>query len=299
MRDHQYVTTAIIQAALRITSCVAWAVIVGCLTAATTQAQTRTPKFRIESQVYVDGDQTPVSQNVTLFDDGVVYDLQMETSANRLPSEIVIFDERRRELILLDVGRKLAWTIADLRLMKMLDQLRRETLNNDKTSFLVNDSFTETHDWSSDIVTLESQSIHYRVKGKRPADDTLLPRYYDFLDQFTRLSASDPKRVPPFPRLTLNKSIKAMGWIPSEVKVKIDPNSLFKEPFSAISKHVLVMSLSEADQDRIKFARKCWLEFESCTLSEYRQIPAASKRLARKSKKDKSRNDTTSDNLRR
>lgn len=286
MRVHQFPTMPIFQTALRMTSVVAVTMVVCWLTASTTDAQTRTPQFRIESQVYVDGGQTPVSQNVTLFDDGIVYDFQMETSANLPPSEIVIFDERKRELILMDVGRKLAWTVADLRLLKMLDQLRRETVNNDKASFLVNQSFTETHDWSSDILTLESKSIRYRMTGTRPGNDMILPRYYDFLDQFTRLSASDPKRLPPFPRLTLNKSIKKMGWIPSEVKIKVEPNSFFKEPFSATSKHMLAMSLSEADHERIKFARKCWFEFESCSLPEYRQIPAASKRLAFKSKRD-------------
>lgn len=261
-----------------------------CVTTSRLDAQIRTAPFRIESQVYINDTQTPVAQNVTLFDNGIVYDFQLSPSADAPASEIVIFDEKKRELVLMDVGRRLSWTVADLRLLKMLDQLRRETVNNAKVSFLVNQPFTESHDWSSDTVSLESKSFRYLLKGKRPDNDTILPRYYDFLDQFTRLSASDPKRLPPFPRLKLNKTIKTMGWIPTEVNVQIEPNSFYKDAFSATSKHVLTMSLSDADKERINFAQKCLFEFESCTLPEYRQIPAASKRIAFKSKKESSAN---------
>jgi hypothetical protein len=256
-----------------------------CLCSATI-AQIQTPQFRIESQVYSGDGPAPVSENVTLFDNGIVYDFQLTGNGNATPSEIVIFDERKRELTLLDVNRKIAWTVADLRLLKMVDQLRREAVNNDRASFLVNEPFTETNDWSSDHVLLESNSFRYMLTGKRPTNESILPRYYEFLDQFTRLSASDPKRLPPFPRLMLNKTIKSHGWIPTEVQVQVKPNSFFKEAFSATSKHVLVMSLSEADRERIKFARKCWMEFESANLVEYRQIPAASKRVAFNSKDD-------------
>jgi hypothetical protein len=246
----------------------------------TAQAQVQSTQFRIESQVYTGDSQSPVSQNVTLFADGVVYDFQMSATPNTQPSEIVIFDERKRELTLMDVNRKLSWTVADLRLLTMLDQLRRETANNAKANFLINEPFTEDHDWSSSKVSLESDSFRYVLTGNRPANDTILPRYNEFLDQFTRLSASDPKRLPPFPRLMLNKSIKTLGWIPTEVQVSIKPNAMFEEAFSATSKHVLVMSLSDADRERIKFARDCWIEFQSCSLVEYRQIPAAEKRVA-------------------
>jgi len=173
-------------------------------------------------------------------------------------------------------------------LLKMVDQLRRETINNAKASFLVTQPFTETDDWSSNTVSLESDSFRYVLKGSRPSTESILPRYYDFLDQFTRLSASDPKRVPPFPRLALNKTIKTHGWIPTKVDVQVKPNSLFKDAFSASSKHVLIMSLSDGDRERIKFARKCWAEFQTCSLTEYRQIPAASKRVALKSNVDSS-----------
>lgn len=289
-RRHPARGTVIVEAAGRMIG----ALLLGLAVQLSVQAQVQLPQFRIESQVYAGSGKSPVSENVTLFDSGVVYDFQMAATANTPPSEIVIFDEQKRQLTLMDINRKLSWTVDDIRLLTMLDQLRRETVNNAKSSFLVTEKFNETHDWSSDKVLLESDSFRYLLTGKRPDNESILPRYYEFLDQFTRLSASDPKRLPPFPRVALNKSIKKIGWIPTEVKVDIKPNAMFKEAFSAVSKHVLVMSLSDADRERIKFARKCWLEFQSCSLVEYRQIPTASKRVASKLKDDPSSASTTS-----
>ena len=248
-------------------------------------AQSPTVKnFRIESSVYAAADETPVSQNVTLFTRGMVYDFRMPGGAQTTPAEIVMFDERKRQLILLDVARKLSWTVADIRLLKMVDQLRRETANSPQAKFLVTEPLTEDHDWSSDIVSLSNQSITYVVRGERPTDDSILPRYFDFLDQFTRLAASDPQRIPPFPRLSLNKTIKKLGWIPSEVKIDIPANEFFKQPLVASSKHVLVMSLSDEDQQRMTYARRCWAEFQTCSLSEYRGLKPPTKRLSLKEK---------------
>ena len=142
-RDHRLSSKfhAVLRSCSRLTIAIVVTALTCCLTQVPLRAQAPTTPFRIESQVYINDAQTPVSQNVTLFADRIVYDFQMAASANLPPSEIVIFDEQKRELILLDVGRKLSWTVADLRLLKMLDQLRRETLNNDKASFLVNQSF--------------------------------------------------------------------------------------------------------------------------------------------------------------
>ncbi len=229
-------------------------------------------EFRIESQVYVDGSDTPASQNVTLFARGIVYDFQLPGGGSKDATEIVMFDEGKRQLILLDVARQLSWTVADIRLLKMVDQLRRETANSDKAKFLVSEPFTEDHDWSNDQVSLASESIKYIVRGKRPDDASILPRYYDFLDQFTRLAASDPQRMPPFARLSLNQTIKSMGWMPSEVKISIEANEFFKQPLKASSKHVMIMSLSDEDHERIAFARRCWAEFKNCSLVEYRGL---------------------------
>jgi hypothetical protein len=48
--------------------------------------------FRIESQVYDESSKLPVSQNVTLFSQGLVYDFRMSNDAQPKPLEIVIYN---------------------------------------------------------------------------------------------------------------------------------------------------------------------------------------------------------------
>ena len=106
--------------------------------------------------------------------------------------------------------------------------------------------------------------------GKQPKDVTVLPIYLSFLDNFTQLIATDPHKIPPFPRLRLNESIRKLGWIPSEVHVSIAANSLTSQPINATSKHVMIPELSNKDRDRISQAKSYWMHYKSVDLATYR-----------------------------
>lgn len=229
-------------------------------------------EFRIDSQIYVDSSKLPVSQNVTLFSQQLVYDFQMSDQAQPKPVETVIFDTRRRMMVLLDIKRKIRLEIPELRLITILESVRKNTLEEPRSSFLVNDSFKENNDWSTGWVTLESPSITYRYKGSHPKNAEILPLYFDFLDNFTRLHATDPTKIPPFARLKLNSSIRRVGWMPTEVKVTVKPNSLFQKGLEARSTHALVNQLSKLDHQRIAEAKQQWLNFKAVDLSEYRNL---------------------------
>lgn len=238
-----------------------------------------TPEFRIESQIYGSQSDQPVSQNVTLFTRGLVFDFQMSSDSNATLSEIVVFNERQRTLTLLKPATRQMVELSDLQLLKMNDQLRKEIQQNSRAGFLINEPFTEEHDWSSDRLVLSSDTIRYTVKGQRPKDATILPRYYDFLNQFTRLKASDPSSLPPFPRMKLNQSLQKMGWVPTELSMRIQPNAMFSRTIEAQSRHALMMSLSDLDRQRIQLARNYLGQFESVGLPAYRGIAAKPKRL--------------------
>jgi hypothetical protein len=236
-------------------------------------------EFRIESQVYDDHSKLPVSQNVTLFSQGLVFDFQMSNEAQPKPIEIVIFDSRQRVMVLLDPARQVRLELADLSLLRIADGVRRETAQDKRTSFLVENDFEEFADWSTGWVTLTSPQIVYRFKGEQPKDVSILPMYFKFLESFTRLVATDPTKIPPFPRMKLNQSIKRLGWIPSEVQITVNQNSLFREGFSAKSKHTLMTELSSKDRDRIALAKQQWQTFKLVKLNEYRGLKRPSKNL--------------------
>jgi hypothetical protein len=213
-----------------------------------------------------------VSQNITLFSQGLVYDFQLSNDAQSKLVEIAIFDTRKRTIVLLDTHRQIRLEMPDLQLLKIVDGVRRETVQDKRSSFLVEDTFDEDIDWSTNWVTLTSDQIEYRFKGAQPKDASVLPQYYDFLHNFTMLIASDPTKVPPFARMKLNKSIKRLGWIPTEVQISVKQNSLFRQAFSAKSKHVVMYLLSDEDRSRIAMAKRHWLQFKSVDLAEYRGL---------------------------
>lgn len=231
-------------------------------------------EFRIDSQIYYGESTLPASQNVTLFEEKLVCDFLMSNEVDPKPIEVVIYDPHQHLLVLLDMQKKVRVEIPDLQVLKLLDGLRRETLQNEQTKFLINDTFDEQSDWSDGgWVMLTSPSISYRFKGNRPNNVALLPRYYDFLDSFTNMHATDPKKLPPFPRMKLNQSIKKIGWVPAEVQISITPNGFFREPMTATSKHVLTMGLTTKDRELVAAAKRDWLQFKFVELIEYRGIP--------------------------
>ncbi len=239
-------------------------------------------EFRIESQVYDENSKLPVSQNVTLFSQGVVFDFLMSDEAHPKPLEVVIYNSRNRTLVLLDPARQVRMEIPDLRLLRIVDGVRRETRQDKRTSFLVEDEFEQSSDWSTGWISLTSPQIIYRFKGEQPKDVSILPLYFEFLENFTGLAATDPTKIPPFPRMKLNQQLNRLGWIPTEVQITVNQNSLFREGFTAKSKHTLISQLSSKDHERIALAKQQWQTFKSVNLTEYRLLNQRPEKLAPK-----------------
>lgn len=229
--------------------------------------------FKIFSEIHTPASDLPVSQNVTLFADDLICDFLMSSDVKPNPVEIVIFDRTRKQLVLLDIEREVKVEISDLQIIKLMDVLTRETLENETSSFLLRDEFTEKSDPDSEEMTFSSPVVTYRVKAKIPKNQAILPKYNDFLDNFTKLSVTDPRKIPPFSRLKLNSALKRKGWIATEVQVEISPNDFFKSPIEAYSKHSLVEGLSSKDRELVQMAKNYWVQFKLVDLPEYRKIP--------------------------
>ena len=228
--------------------------------------------FRVETEVYLGADKTPVSQNLTLFTNGMVYDFQMSNEAKPKPLEIVIYDSHEKSFELLDIERGIRLELKEFQLIQMLEGLRQQASQNELTKFLVEDNFEEDVDFSNRSVSLRNNHIEYWYQGSKSQDATVLPAYFEFLDQYTRLNASDPTKLPPFPRLRLNQSIKKYGWIPIEVKVTLNQNELINSKIEIKSEHTLVFSLSDADRERIKEAKSTWMSAKAVDLATYRGL---------------------------
>ena len=236
-------------------------------------------QFKIESQIYINGEDQPSSSNVTMFSDGLVIDFQTKGTQSH---EVTILQPKQHQTILLDRLRRMKLVLDDVQLIKMADALRRETSQDKTAGFLVNERFEETISFDNNAATLKSPTIEYTVRGSRPADLKVFPIYSNFIDAFTRLQVSDPHAFSPFPRMRLNETIRKVGWIPNAVTVTFQPNPLMKQGMTATSKHTFISELSSADQTQIAEIKAEWLNFESVDLYEFRHLkkPTLSERMA-------------------
>jgi hypothetical protein len=229
--------------------------------------------FRIETEVIdaVSGD--VISENLTLFSGNLIIDFMLSPDTTRFPSEIVIYDTSLKRFVLMDTARKIRTEVADTDLLKILVALQGSHFVDETNEFLFRPEFEESYDQSTGQVELRCPRLTYRMKGTRPAQDVALHRYFEFIDQFARLNATDPRRMPPFARLKLNQAIKKHGVIAEEVEMCLSPDAEGERPEIRIrSKHVAMWKLSEQDRERIESARRYWMEFKNVGLKEYRDI---------------------------
>ena len=234
--------------------------------------------FRIETEVFRGEENELISENLTLFAGDLILDFMLPADRTRFPEEIVIFQSRQKKFVLLNTRRKIRTEIFEGEILQMLAALQNSTIVDDKNRFLFHPVFEERFDRSSGILTLESEQLTYRVKGSRPKDDNTLHKYYEFIGQFARLNATDPRRMPPFARLKLNSALKKHGFIPDEVQLKLIPS--LDAPSDTIelrTTHNVMSRLSEKDEKRIQSAKRYWMDFDPVSLAQFRNLQQTAK----------------------
>ena len=92
--------------------------------------------FRIDSQVYVDGKSLPVSENITLFSSGVIYDFQLSDNGESETEETVIFNSRLKTFTLLNHANRTKLDLVDLELLSIYEGVRKETRQDHRSRFL-------------------------------------------------------------------------------------------------------------------------------------------------------------------
>ncbi len=232
-------------------------------------------EFKIESQVYLDSQATPIASSLTLFQDKLVFDITIGSDGSSA-TEVVIFDSRTQSFELLDITKERRLHIEQFEIVRTLETLRQQGSQDDRLVNLVDPKLTEHVETSSRFLRLSNAQLTYEATCDSPSDAAILPAYYQFLDQYTRLTATDPRRLPPFARLELNQAMKKHGWIPSEIKLQLDGGQISERSVKLHSKHQLISRLSEQDKKRIELARRQWTQFKPVSLAEYREIPQIS-----------------------
>lgn len=228
--------------------------------------------FRVVSQVFIGDSNSPSSENLTLYQGGVAYDFQMNLQSPGTPSEIVVYDSRNKQIVLLDMQREMRTDIAEFELLKMLEGLRETAEINEDTNFLLNPQLASEFDINKSELTVSNEDMTYLAHGEAPENLVGMPLFYEAMDQFTRLSASDPRRLPPFARLVLNQEIRKHGLFPKTIHMSMRAGAITREKFVARSSHAVAWELSEEDAKRIQSAKNHWMSFEKVSIATYREL---------------------------
>jgi hypothetical protein len=138
--------------------------------------------------------------------------------------------------------------------------------------FLAEPSFEERYDPSRRELILFSDLVNYRAIVTS-ADNAVASQYREFSDWYARLNAILISGArPPFARLKLNEALARREAVAREVTLTITVVKYGKtQPATVRSEHILSLTLTPADTERIDLARKSMTAYKPVSFDHYRQ----------------------------
>ena len=247
-------------------------------------------EFKIDTKMFLGDSKESALENKTIFSEGLIFDFPL-AAGSKSPDEILVYDSNLKTISLLDLKRQMQLKLMDVQLKKMVEGARIEMATDDRARLILEQKFDEKIEVDSNSLSLTGdQSMTYRLHGETPESPKLLSAYFEFLDVFTRVQITDPKKLPPFARLRLNKSIRSVGWIPDRVEISVGQTDFFPEPFKAHTEHKLTMQITDRDRTEIAMAKKNWASLPEVSLTKYRKLTPNNKnfltRLAEEAKRN-------------
>ncbi len=145
----------------------------------------RAEDFRIDSKIYAGKQTEPISQSVTLFRAGLVYDYLVE------PKRVAVFDKPRGRFILLDPERKLRTEIETSEVARFMSELEQYASTHG-TAFVkgvIDPKFEASMDQKTGELMMIGNSITYRLETIKPESQEVVQQYREFSDWYARLNA--------------------------------------------------------------------------------------------------------------
>ncbi len=226
--------------------------------------------FRVETRVYIEKEEAPAFETLTVFAGDVAYDFVVG-STDQVDAKIVtVFDQRRGRIVLLDGQRKIQTELTTQWLADFAAAIRDKRGENAAGTGLFTPVFSVSYEEAEQQLTMTSDDLTYRVSGETPKDPTAAERYSAFADWFARLNAARGN-IPPFGRIELNRILAEKGLLP----LRIERTSVRKRKKSNVhSVHSSNWTLSNTDRRRIDRAGQMMAELRSVSLQEYWGIKA-------------------------
>ena len=184
--------------------------------------------FRVESEVFANGGEEPVTRSLTLFRDGVAWDFLEPPAVKRgetAAGEIVLHDPARERVVLIDPVRNLKTQIDAIRLERLSVSLAAWARKSDDrlVRWAGGPDFGEGMTEADDRIELVGPRVRYGIEFAAPPTEETAGIYRRFADTAILLKALvRPGGLPPFPRLAINRRVAAAGGIPTVVSLEID-----------------------------------------------------------------------------
>ena len=228
--------------------------------------------FRVETDVFLGTGKDPVSENLTLFTGGQVYDFLLSGS-----KEITIYDPARGQFKLLDTERKLRSDISTQVLLEKVEAIEKLIANGDdpflkavlKPKFETKVEEFEENGESRVRITLTSKEIIYKVVGSRPKHPEAVHAYRQFADYFARFNSVRRGGFPAGARLALDQALAERGLVPIEIE---RTDVVAGKKLERRSRHLINYVLSKQDLQKIDTAGNYLTEFRSLDFEEHRRM---------------------------
>lgn len=223
-----------------------------------------------------------VSENLTLFTNGRVYDFRRDPASHEV-LEVAVYDPARQRFDLIDVVGRRRMSISESEILELLAQVvanpevtRRDPMLFDAEAM---QQMEETYDEATGWITLRTVDgrLSYRARGAAPRNPDSLAPYISFTDWYSRLNGTNPGKMPPFARLQLNQKLLRYGFLPEQVELRYSPpGTLIDRTVEATSKHFFTWGLSPSDQALIEKIGE-WINYPSVEIAHY-FVPDAARR---------------------
>lgn len=171
--------------------------------------------FRIETDVFEEGKDKPVSSNLTLFKDGIGYDFPRSSQI------VTLVDPRQNRIILFDTSRSLR-TLVDLGELTQLTQIAKKQAPEEIRAIIAE---AEAIRHGENDVTVGGATMKYKATLQRAASAEHAKTYAEFASALALFNAAQQNLLTksqganklPFARLKLNEVIQSKNAIPREI----------------------------------------------------------------------------------
>jgi hypothetical protein len=228
--------------------------------------------FRIETDVFAEGVAKPLSQTLTLFQDGIAYDLPREENM-----DITMFDPRNNRLVRFSKQARLQTTLQISEMRQLMESARKQAESTELAVYLRGAEKVEA---TGDKVTVGDDTLRYETTLQRPSPsnsaETSAGAYRSFADAMILMNAFDG--IPPFARLALNAAVEDQQAVPKEIRQSIQRG---KKKRVYICRLHATWLLSKADRSRIAEIQEMLVSFPNVSQAEYMKQTQALKMAAK------------------